>query len=65
MYLFKYETKYYRNKQIKHEQIIDEYLHGWCYLFQKILFEKLKKTEKYEIFEKLLKQMENIITIIR
>lgn len=52
MHLFKYNTHIYRNKHLNHEQIIDEYLHGWCYQFQEILLKNLIGGEKYEIFDK-------------
>lgn len=39
-------------KNVKYEQLIDEYLHGWCYYFQKILAGKLNGSEKYEIWDK-------------
>lgn len=52
VYYFNHKLQYYRNEQFNSDKIIDEYLHGWCFYFQEILYNKIPNCEKYCIFEK-------------
>ena len=42
----------YRGRRLTPEQLKDEYLHGWCPIFQQTLIKKLNAGERYVIYEK-------------
>jgi len=42
----------YDNNKFRNLNIVDEFLHGWCFVLQSYLFNCLHGSECYEIFEK-------------